>query len=213
METNVKIISKKTGKEQHEKIYTRPELKEFIAGISSTDLKTKKYQFDLNVFSMKAFEELYTSRFYSVIPAEKIIVLKPLPNGVHRTKGYKKSINYEKTFQNALKRIEKTLSQKLPEEGYDVVKVESQPLGGGTKEAVFIDIKDRSMDNAMATDKGIKYNPGCKMVFNKKEWTYELLDLTAFSNFQDVYRIIKTTFEKHTSSTRNYRKKRANKIK
>ena len=193
--------SKKTGKEKVFFVRSKKELKDFIKKVSTLDLNNKTYSFEATKEGIEWFKELYKKKFYNINQDKGIITINTLPNGIRRSKVYKKKLNSDRTFKNTIKRIEKTLKSAFEDEKL-ILHTKKVREEKSTGEQILI---QRNPNGTLSKETAIVF-------FDKEKWTYNFAFLESY-RVEEFFKIIKDTFEKHTASTRNYRKKRANKIK
>jgi hypothetical protein len=200
------VIDKKTQETKHMiNIYSKEELKQVVNKITTVDMKRRDYYFQITAPSVQMFGELYKKKFFEIDGEKNLIHIKPLPNGIRRTRVYRKKINYDKTFANALERIRKTLSDDLG--GLDFAfDIETSPRRDD-ENSTQIQFKIEDLTNIFEKTHSVV------MVFDKIKWSYRFVYLSTARDFDVVHKLIKNAFEKHTSSTRNHRARRENNLK
>lgn len=211
---NGTVIAQLVKDEQNAGVHvfkSKKELKDFVSGISSTTLKQKKYfyYFILNKTAKDWFEELYKPEFFNIDEELRVITLNPLPNGIRRTRVYSKKVDVNKTFQNSLERIKKSIEPRLSQLDYAFeIKNEiylNQP-DHDHLEKITIFLQDLRDPNPSDNVYGSKIR-SFVLLFDKKTWEYEFTFIVVPRELKEVEKIVRWGFEKHTSSTRNYRAK------
>lgn len=186
---NMKILNLKNGKENKIKLFSTEDLNKFISSITSVDLDKKKYFIEETQEVKKFMEETYNKGFFGI--KDSYIYLQKLPNGIRRTKEYKRKRNDDITFKKTFGKIKKNL-EKNP---FFLVETE---LVFDNNDLILIKI---FFKNYMSEESKVK------IIFNKKTWKYKFISLDSEIYFDYLFHLLKKTFEKYTSSTRNYRKK------
>lgn len=198
------VVDKKTKETKHMiNIYSKEELKEVVSKITTVDMKRRDYYFQITAPSLQMFGELYKKSFFEIDGEKNLIRIKPLPNGIRRARVYRKKINYDKTFENALARIRKTMEETL-----------------SSRLDYAFDMKVNELDNkksiVIELDDLRRFHRGdwkCIVVFDVIKWSYKFEFINIERDLERVQKAIKNAFEKHTSSTRNHRARRENNLK
>lgn len=208
------VVNKKTGKTIDIKRFSsEEEIKEFIKTITTTDLKTKRYEFEGHKEARDIFEKLYKPEFFEYITEDlgkgqhvvTGIHLKQLPNGIRRSKTYHKKPYNEKTLENTLMRIRKTLEEDFSkiDVSFDIQIRKKETINERYEDIV---IKLENLREHAKTTTPYQ----CLILFDKIDWTYTVTTIHfAYDDVSEIIQIIKKAFEKHTSSTRNYRSRHA----
>lgn len=203
----VEIIYEDKQKSKVKAFKTKEELKKFIKGISSSDLKRedKKYYFYLTKKTKQWFNELYKKRFFTINEEKGHITLNSLPNGIRRAKVYKKKVDNEKTLKQALKRIVKTIEPKISSLDYAFELKNEEIIKNDTFEKnlitiKFVDLREKSYER-------FDY-PMINIIFDRLTWEYKFVLISLPRDFKEIETIVRRGFEKHTASTRNYRAKK-----
>ncbi len=198
-------IDKKRNETVHmENIHTKEDLKKVIKKITTTDLKRRDYHFQITAISLQWFGELYKKKFFTVDGEKNVITINVLPNGIRRTRVYKKKVNNEKTFDRTIQRIKNQLFDDLGRLDF-AFEIETTHR----ENDVNVTIKTEDLRTYLHNDKSL-----CALInFDKNKWTYKFVYLGVSRDYDELYKMIKNAFEKHTSSTRNHRAKRENNFK
>ena len=194
-------------------IETKEELKDFIKGITSSQLKNENYTlyFLATKTSIVWFKDLYKKEFFNVNEKEGIITLNPLPNGIRRTRVYKKKSDNDKTLKKSISRIVKSIGPKLAELDFAFKVKKSMYLdmeGHRHLEEIRIYLDDLRKHNELGSSRVLlSTQKAFVILFNKKTWEYEFTYIVVPRDLKEVEKIVRWGFEKHTASTRNYRAK------
>lgn len=200
-------VIKKGANEEVWAIDSKQDLKKFIRGITSNKIKSENFNiyFLSSETAEKWFKDLYKEEFFNIERDKGIITLNALPNGIRRTRVYKKTVDNDKTLKNSLKRIKKSIKPYLDNLDFSF-EIKVRPFSYETKETlsrIIIHLIDLNKNNSHFDDNKIEIR------FNKKNWKYEFIYIHVPRDLMQIEKIIRWGFEKHTSSTRNYRNKRA----
>jgi len=175
------------------------ELKEIIKKIKPSDMMRKDFWLDLSPGNYNFLIETYKREFFKINYESEIFVLEKVPNGVRRTLAYNKNPNNNGTLAKVLERIEETLTKEfdLIDFAFEIKKTPIKQTRFHFIEIKLVDLRENEQ----------KIEGHCVIKFDKQKWSYDFVEIST-TRLHEVFTIIKNVFDKKTSPTKAYRRKR-----
>lgn len=166
-------------------------LKVMISKITSNSLKHTRYVFERTKELEEFFKKTYIKPFFYIFDDE--IELRQIKNGQKRVKNYVKKTNSNKVLSNTIERINKDFEEKL--KGY---RVEAQ------FQNIILTKKENELLKIIVKDKMTNFNGEISIYFNKRKWSYEVIEAN-ISRPKIIIPVINKIIYYRTMPTRNYR--------
>jgi hypothetical protein len=160
-------------------------VKNFIKNITTRDLYIKKYLFDNNEDLHYFFKQTYNKKFFEVKP--DLIVLRILPNGLHREK-----IKTRRSFNN--RTLRRLINRVLNETS---TMMQDRFLKFDSSRNHYMEFVKPTKDPYIASTIAV--------MFDKKKWTYDFVKMTLYD--EEFPKELRRKFNELTLPLKFYKEK------